>query len=260
MKERRVFTRYVAIGDSQTEGLGDGDDLRGHRGFADRLAEILAADGPGLLYANLAVRGRLADRVKAEQLEPALALRPDLVTVVAGMNDLVRPGFDAARVAAGLEEMFAALTASGATVVTVTFPDIGRISPMARRAVPRVLDLNARIREAAARHGALVLDTFPQAATVDPRLWSRDRLHAAPLGHSRIASGMADVLGVPGHADWAAPLPSLPPRSFVRRASVEVGWAANFLGPWAVRRIRGRSSGDGRTAKRPALIPVRPLA
>ena len=257
MTDRQTFTRYVAVGDSQTEGLGDGDDLLGYRGFADRLAEILAAGSPELLYANLAVRGRLAAGVKAEQLEPALALRPDLVTVMAGMNDLVRPGFDAARVAADLEEMFAALTAAGATVVTVTYPDIGRISPLARRAVPRVLDLNARIREAAARHGALVLDTFPQAATVDPRLWSQDRLHASPLGHARIASGMADVLGVPGHSGWAAPLPPRPARSAVSRAAAEVGWAATFLGPWAVRRIRGRSSGDGRVAKRPSPAPVR---
>ncbi|MFC7641632.1 SGNH/GDSL hydrolase family protein [Streptosporangium lutulentum] len=96
----RTFTRYVALGDSQTEGLGDGDDIRGYRGWADRLAEHLAEADPDLLYANLAVRGRLAAQVHAEQLGPALRLRPDLVTVMAGMNDLVRPGFDATEIAA----------------------------------------------------------------------------------------------------------------------------------------------------------------
>ncbi len=95
--------RYVALGDSQTEGVGDGDDTGGLRGWADRLAELLAHDRPGTLYANLAVRGRLAGQVRAEQLAPALALRPDLATVVAGFNDLLRPGFDADETAGHLE-------------------------------------------------------------------------------------------------------------------------------------------------------------
>lgn len=55
------YHRYVAIGDSQTEGVGDGDDRVGLRGWADRLAERLAAANPGLEYANLAVRGRMFD-------------------------------------------------------------------------------------------------------------------------------------------------------------------------------------------------------
>lgn len=123
-----TYMRYVALGDSQTEGLGDGDDVLGHRGWADRLAEHLARAGPGLLYANLAVRGRTAAQIRDEQLAAALELRPDLATVMAGMNDVIRPGFDAARVAGVLEEMFAALVGAGARVVTVTFPDIGRIA------------------------------------------------------------------------------------------------------------------------------------
>lgn len=82
---------YVALGDSQTEGVGDGDDVTGLRGWADRLAEHMARHNPGLVYANLAVRGRLAGQAHAEQLAPALALRPDVATVVAGVNDLLRP-------------------------------------------------------------------------------------------------------------------------------------------------------------------------
>jgi lysophospholipase L1-like esterase len=105
-------TRYVALGDSQTEGIGDGDEARGYRGWADRLAEILAEDNPEFAYANLAVRGRVTAQVKAEQLGPALSLKPNLATVTAGMNDLMRPGFDAARVVADVDEMFARLTAS----------------------------------------------------------------------------------------------------------------------------------------------------
>ncbi|MEY7978679.1 SGNH/GDSL hydrolase family protein, partial [Streptomyces pilosus] len=177
-----AYLRYVALGDSQTEGLGDGDDITGVRGFADRLAEHLARHEPSLQYANLAVRGRLAGQIHAEQLTPALALRPDLATVVAGVNDLLRPRFDADEVAAHLEAMFAALTAQGAHVATITIPDPARISPLARPLVPRVTALNERIREAARRHGVTVAETALHPVAGDARLWSSDRLHAGPLG------------------------------------------------------------------------------
>lgn len=253
------YERYVALGDSQTEGMGDGDDLVGLRGFADRLAEHLAVSGPGLRYANLAVRGRLATQVRAEQLEPALALRPDVASVMAGVNDLLRPGFDAARVAGELEAMFAALTAAGARVVTLTVPDIGRIAPLARPLAPRVTALNARIREAAGRHGVAVAETGLAGAATDPRMWGTDRLHASPLGHERIAAALAHALELPGSSDaWTRPLPPLAAPSAARRAAAELRWAGAFLGPWLGRRLRGRSSGDGRAAKRPLLLPLEP--
>ena len=259
------YTRYVALGDSQTEGLGDGDEESGLRGWADRLAEHLAeqraGEGRGVLYANLAVRGRLAGQVRAEQLAPALALRPDLATVVAGVNDLLRPGFDADEVAGHLETMFAALTAQGARVGTVTFPDVARMTPLARPIGHRILALNDRIRETAGRHGVAVVETSLHPVVTDPRLWSPDRLHASPLGHARIAAAVAHALGLPGSDDtWTQPLPPDPALpTGLRVVGAELRWAGSFLGPWLVRRMRGRSSGDGRQAKRPALLPVMEL-
>ncbi|MFJ3581844.1 SGNH/GDSL hydrolase family protein [Streptomyces sp. NPDC090127] len=251
------YERYVALGDSQTEGLGDGDDSTGLRGCADRLAELMAVGSPGLTYANLAVRGRQAGQVRAEQLGPALALRPDVATVVAGMNDLLRPRFDVDEVAGHLEAMFAELTARGARVATVTFPDAGRIIPLARPLGSRIVALNTRIREAAARHGVAVAETDRHPVVTDARLWSPDRLHASPLGHARIAAAVADALGLPGSDDsWTHPLPAGPPPSGPRRALDEARWIAAFLGPWIGRRLRGRSSGDGRAAKRPDLMAV----
>jgi lysophospholipase L1-like esterase len=203
-----AYARYVALGDSQTEGLADGDEASGYRGWADRLAEQLAAVNPDLRYANLAVRGRLAAQVRREQLGPALALRPDLATVMAGMNDLIRPGFNASEVTNHLEEIFTALTAAGAHVVTVTFPDITKIAPLARPLLPRVLDFNARIRDASARCGVTVIDTFPHTVVTDARMWSADRLHASPLGHARFAAAIARTLDLPGSDDtWTLPLP-----------------------------------------------------
>ncbi|MCD9879510.1 SGNH/GDSL hydrolase family protein [Streptomyces guryensis] len=256
------YLRYVAVGDSQTEGVGDGDDVRGLRGWADRLAEQIARESPGLLYANLAVRGRLAGQVRAEQLAPALELRPDLATVVAGLNDVLRPRFDADEVAGQLEAMFAALSGQGARVATVTFPDPGRIAPSARPLAPRVIALNARIREAAGRHGVAVADSWPHPAVADPRMWSADRLHASPRGHALIAAAVAHALDLPGSDDsWTRPLaPEAVARTGLRAVGAELRWAGAFLGPWVVRRMRGRSSGDGRQAKRPTLLPVTALA
>lgn len=251
------YLRYVALGDSQTEGVGDGDDIVGLRGWADRLAEHLTTVSPGLQYANLAVRGRVAGQVRAEQLEAALALRPDLATVVAGVNDLLRPRADVAQVAGHLEEMFAALTAAGAQVATLTIPDVGKIAPVARPIRARVSELNTLIRAAAARHGVAVAEIAQHPVATDPRLWSVDRLHASPLGHARIAAAVAQAIDLPRSDDaWTHPLPPQVLPAGWQSAGAELRWAAAFLGPWLGRRLRGRSSGDGRTAKRPQLLPL----
>ncbi|MEX0168265.1 SGNH/GDSL hydrolase family protein [Streptomyces sp. LMG1-1-1.1] len=252
------FSRFVALGDSQTEGLGDGDDTTGLRGWADRLAEHLGRDNPDLRYANLAVRGRVAGQVHAEQLAPALALRPDLATVVAGVNDLLRPRFDADETAGHLEAMFAALTAGGALVATLTFPDVTRVIPLARPVRHRLVALNERIRTAAHRHGVVVAEIGDHDVVSDLRLWSADRLHSGPLGHERIAAAVAQALALPGSDDsWTRPLPT-PPGHGTNGVARELRWAAEFLGPWLGRRLRGRSSGDDRTAKRPDLVPLAP--
>ena len=158
-----IYTRYVAIGDSQTEGLWDGDDSVGILGFADRLAAMLDALHPGLQYANLAVRGRRIRDVLDEQLPVALAMQPDLITSCVGMNDITRPGllFDSAL--ADLDLLHDRLAESGATVVTTTFPDIGQIVPVGRFLSSRVKRTNAAIAAAADRHGFRLVDLFTRA-------------------------------------------------------------------------------------------------
>ncbi|MCU1640306.1 MAG: lipolytic enzyme [Nocardia sp.] len=255
-----TYFRYVALGDSQTEGVGDGDDATGLRGWADRLAGQLATENPELLYANLAVRGRLAHQVHEQQLPAALALNPDIATVVAGANDILRPGCDLEVVVGHLESMFAALTAHGTVVATLTFPDLSRITPLARPVRHRIVELNERIRAAARPHGVYVAEIAGHDAALDPRQWSSDRLHCSSLGHQRIADAMAEALGLPGSDDaWTRPLPPGPRVDSLRAVTTELRWAAGFLGPWLGRRVLGRSSGDGRLPKRPALSPVAPL-
>ena len=247
------FERYVALGDSSTEGLGDPEG-----GWADRLAVRIARAQGQLDYANLAVRSRSAGEIAATQLAAAVAQRPDLATVVAGMNDLLRRDFDPARVAGEVGAMQRALIAGGATVVTLTLPDVSRRLRLGRGFADRTTALNIELRRVSAATGARLLDLEPHALVGDPRMWSEDRLHANAEGHARIAAAIAELLGMPDADDsWTQPLPPAPPRP--RRAVVvdDAAWVARHVAPWAWRKVRGRQAGDTVVAKRPTLTPVK---
>jgi lysophospholipase L1-like esterase len=249
----------VAIGDSSTEGLDDPDGRGGFRGWADRLADDVALASGSLLYANLAVRGRRTRRIRDEQLAAALALQPDLATLFTGTNDVMARDFDAAAVAADVDAMQVALAAAGATVLTFTLPDLSSVMPLARRLAPRLADLNDRLREVAARNGVRLVDFAAHPVAGDPRLWSEDRLHANSAGHARIASALAQALGLPGSdSSWSEPLPPAAAPGRIQRLRREAAWVRAFLLPWLWRHALGRSSGDGRHAKRPRLLPVEP--
>ena len=251
------IAHYVALGDSQTEGLLDPDGRGSYRGWADRFAEIIATTSPHLQYANLAVRGKLLGQIRHEQLAEAVALHPDLVTVMGGLNDLLRSSADVDRMLADLDHMLGAF--DEATVLTNTFPDVAAVSPLLRRVAPRVAAYNAGIREAAARHGTLLVDFAARGVGGDPRIWSPDRIHANPVGHALIAAAFADTLGLPGFAGWADPLPGAARTGRAARAGAELRWLGSTVVPWMIRHARGRSSGDGITAKRPRLVPVASL-
>jgi lysophospholipase L1-like esterase len=250
-----MYRRFVAIGDSTTEGLRDPYPNGAYRGWADRLAERLAQDEPELLYANLAVRGKLARQVREEQLPAAVALQPDLASVLSGLNDMLRRNCDTGAVIGHLDAMIGALRETGADVLTFTLPDPVPINPIAKSAAARLRHLNAAIRDLTAKHGALLVDLEAHPVASDRRLWDVDRLHANSDGHRRIADAAAHALGLEGaDASWTTEFPDpLTPRSRVSHAV----WAGRYLTPWIVRRLRGVSSGDGITPKRPTLERVR---
>jgi lysophospholipase L1-like esterase len=250
------FESYVAIGDSSTEGLDDPDGAGGFRGWANRLAERIAAAQGSLLYANLGVRGRRTRQIREEQLALATAMRPDLVTVFSGTNDVVARRFDAEAFGIDMAEMQRALVEGGATVLTFTLPDLTPVMPMARWLAPRVRALNESLRIVSAGTGAILVDFAAHPVASDPRLWSEDRLHANAAGHARIAAALAHALGLPGaDDDWMDPLPTVPPSTRRARLAAEVSWGRNYLVPWVWRHLRGRSSGDGLRPKRPILEP-----
>ncbi|MBX3087491.1 MAG: SGNH/GDSL hydrolase family protein [Cryobacterium sp.] len=251
MAQQHPWSRYVAIGDSFTEGIGDPEPRSpgGNRGWADRVAEVLSAKTDDFAYANLAIRGRLLQQIFDEQVEPALELRPDLVTVSAGGNDILRPGSDPDAIAEKLEEMIRELRRNNATVLLFNGPDIG-MTPVLRRTRGKVAIYNENVRALAQRQDAIVADMWSMRELKDPRMWAPDRLHFSPIGHHTIARMVLRSLGVENDLEPYKPEP-LPEKSW-RQARVEdIGWAKEYLLPWVVRRIRHQSSGDGITPKRP---------
>ena len=262
--EHRTF---VALGDSFTEGLEDDLGPAGrHLGWADRVAAALATREGGLRYANLAVRGRLLDQVVAEQVPAALALQPDLLSFHAGPNDVLRPGRDVDAVVVRYAEAVAGLRTAGVQVLLFTVIErAGGTGRTAARLAARFARFNSGVRRAAEGTGALVVDVGSVPALQDRRLWNEDRLHLAPEGHARVAAAVLEVLGVTDPALlggpvgwWREPLAvGVRPG---RRADLvaDVRWVRRHLTPWVLRRLRGRSSGDGLSPKHLELVDLVP--
>lgn len=251
------YRRYVAIGDSQTEGVGDGDDAAGLIGFADRLALRIDSLYPGLQYANLAVRGKRIRDVLDEQLPRALEMQPDLITVCAGMNDVTRPGRMFNQALADLDLLYFRLAESEATVVTTTFPNLAKLVPVGRLLASRVTRINHTIHTAAQRFGFGLVDLYAAAAMQDLETWSADRIHASTKGHILFADAAAEALKLPMcHHDWAESSGTTAQPSLAARGYAQLRWTQKILLPWIWHRLRGRPMGDGRTPKRPQLEPV----
>jgi lysophospholipase L1-like esterase len=257
MAETHPWRRYVALGDSFTEGIGDPEpgSPGGHRGWADRVAEVLSEHVEDFSYANLAVRGKLIQQIIDEQLDAAIALKPDLITLSAGGNDVIRPGADPDRIAEKLDGAVARLAETGATLVIFTGTDVA-FSPVLNRIRGRIAIYNENIRKVAQRYDALVADQWALTEIQDARMWDRDRLHLAPLGHHTVARMVLATLGVENDLQPRKPEP-LPVRTWRKARTEDLVWAREYFVPWVIRRIRRVSSGDHILPKRPEAVPYR---
>lgn len=249
----------MALGDSFTEGVGDPSPTapNGWLGWADRLAGALATQTPDFTYANLAIRGRKLPGILAEQLEPAIALKPDLVSIHGGGNDLLRPNIDIDALAASYDEAIGRLAASGAHVMMFTVADPGLNSAI-KLIRGRTAIFNEWIREIAETHHATLVDTWRMRGWKVAEVMDVDRLHLNPVGHQNIAIAALDALGV-DHDLQPLPIAEAPVLTRREQRAVDIAWAKDHLAPWLKRRITGRSSGDGVTAKYPVLTSLNPV-
>jgi lysophospholipase L1-like esterase len=254
------FDSYVALGDSFTEGLNDPLPDGSFRGWADRLAEILAGGRSGFQYANLSLRGKMLDEILDEQLPIALELKPDLVTLCAGGNDIIVPGADVDAVAQRLEEGVAKLREAGIPVLMFNGPDTKVLSVMSVLR-GKVAIYNTHLWAIAERYGARVVDLWAMGPLHDRRAWSDDRLHFSPEAHRRIALKSAEALGIPVDGDWREPWPEeMVPSRWIDSRRSDLTWTKVYLLPWIRRQLKGQSMGDGLSPKRPQLSPLVPLA
>ena len=247
--------RYVALGDSFTEGLGDEDTTLPNqvRGWADRVAEQLALARPeGTFgYANLAIRGKKMKQILAEQIDAAVALDPTLVTIYAGINDILRPKVDIDAMIAKYSGGLAKLAATGARVLVFTGFDASS-SKVFAGIRGRTAVYNELVREAAENTGAELVDYWRFREYNDWRLWGVDRMHMSTPGHVNMANRVLEALGETARI----PMPELPPipvKTTAESLRDNATWTKEYVGPWIGRRLRGVSSGDNLSARWPQL-------
>jgi len=248
--------RFVAVGDSFTEGVGD-VDLRlpnDCRGWADRVAEELARHQPQAQYASLALRGRRLRQIVVEQLEPALAMAPTLVSFHAGGNDLLGARLDMRMLVRGFEDAVARIADSGAHVLLFTEYNVP-LSPVLEPLKLRTAVFNKHIRRISAAYGTLLVDHWCFEKYQDRRMWAPDRLHMSGIGHEYMAKKVLEVLGAT-HSLAAPVLGALQPRSRAEIMTDDAAWLRRDVAPWLSRRFRGVSSGDHLSSRWPALMPV----
>ncbi len=248
--------RFVAVGDSFTEGVGD-TDLRlpnDCRGWADRVAEELARHRPQTQYANLALRGRRLRQIVVEQLEPALAMAPTLVSFHAGGNDLLGARLDMRLLVRGFEDAVARIAQTGAQVLLFTEYNVP-LSPVLEPLKLRTAVFNKHIRRISAAYGTLLVDHWCFEKYQDRRMWAPDRLHMSGIGHEYMAKKVLEVLGA-AHSLGSAVLGPLQPRTRAEIVADDAAWLRRDVAPWLSRRFRGVSSGDHLSARWPAVLPA----
>lgn len=250
------WQRYVAMGDSFTEGMNDVQADGSLRGWADRLALALAAEQPELLYANVAVRGNRVADVVERQVEQVRALRPDLVTLAIGVNDMLRPKWDAQACVAGVEYAVAQVRREGADVLLVSFGDPRPRSRTLGAIARRIAAYGQQLRRIAIEQQTFLVDYWGVPSFNDERCWSSDRLHLSPSGHAVAALAALDTLGR-GDSTWRGPLPregAAPTYGFLARRARDAAWFTRDVAPWATRKVV-RSKED-RVCRRPQYAPM----
>lgn len=248
-----TFTRFIVCGDSFSEGMSDEIVDDQYRGWADRMADVMAHQSPEFTYANFAIRGKLIHQVASEQVPNALAFvtGPEtLFSFHAGANDVLRPNYKPESALPLYAQTVRKIAASGATVLLFTVLERtdrqGRTAELWAR---RFSEFNKNVRAVADEVGAIVADANEEGLLSDRRFLADDRLHLNEIGHDRVAQGILEKIGLPYATNWREPLPPAPKLSQRHRYKSNLAWLLTFFLPWLWRRVRGRSSGDGRSSK-----------
>lgn len=249
------YKRLIVCGDSYSEGMSDVVINGQYRGWADRIADGMAQEVPGFTYANLAIRGKLLKQVIDDQLPVAIGYitGPDtLLSFHAGANDALRPGYKPEVAQALYAEAVRRVAATGVTLMLFTVLErTGNTGRGSEVWAARFNEFNKIVRTVGAEVGAIVVDANSESFFSDNRFLAFDRLHLNAEGHNRVAQALLEKLGYQYDPSWRIPLPAAEPAPWIKKRLISVIWFLTFVLPWIWRRLRGKSSGDGRAAKYP---------
>lgn len=249
------YKRLIVCGDSYSEGMSDEIINGQYRGWADRIADVMAQEEPEFTYLNLAVRGKLLKQVIDGQLPVAIGYvtGPDtLLSFHAGANDALRPSYKPEVAQALYAEGVRRAAATGATLMLFTV--LERTGNSGRGSdvwAARFSEFNKIVHVVGTEVGAIIVDANSETFFSDNRFLAFDRLHLNTEGHNRVAQALLEKLGYQFDASWRIPLPPAPKPSWLSRQISSTIWFFSFGLPWIWRRLRGKSSGDGRSAKYP---------
>lgn len=249
--------RYVAIGDSFTEGVGDELPDGRVRGWADLVAQGWAdASGEPVEYANLAIRGKLVRPIVEEQLEPALALKPTHLSFNGGGNDMLRPRTSLSSVVDAFVHVLERCDEEGVQLIILSGANPSGQLPMGRLVQRRgdLLSLGV-VKRLADRDDVVRAFNWPDRELSTPEYWSPDRLHMNARGHHRVAARVLTAVGQEPPTAWWS-LPAIPDAASLRGAA----YYREHVGPWVQRRLTGTSSGDNREPKHPVWATIDPSA
>ncbi|MFI6865607.1 SGNH/GDSL hydrolase family protein [Nocardia sp. NPDC050406] len=192
------WRRFAVIGDSTAAGVGDPWPGYETLPWPDRVVRTLRTAHPEVEYLRTAVLGATIARVRDTQLARVLEFQPDLVHVSCGGNDLFLPDADLATVERELDELCAALTASGAQLSMFTLSDAftGRL----RSLRPRFVAFAELTRRLAHRHHAVLTDLWEHPARLRRDWLSADRIHLTMAGQAVVATEVTKSLARHAHS------------------------------------------------------------
>ncbi len=249
------YKRLIVCGDSYSEGMSDEFINGQYRGWADRIADVMSQEVPGFTYVNLAVRGKLLKQVIDDQLPVAIGYvtGPDtLLSFHAGANDALRPGYKPEVAQEIYAQAVRRAAASGATIMLFTVLErTGNTGRGSDVWAARFGEFNKIVRKVGAEVGAIVNDANNESFFSDNRFLAFDRLHLNAEGHNRVAQALLEKLEYNFDPSWRIPLPPAQPTPWIKKRLITAIWFFTFALPWIWRRLRGKSSGDGRVAKYP---------
>ncbi|MEC0093493.1 SGNH/GDSL hydrolase family protein [Paenibacillus macquariensis] len=192
-----MWKHFVALGDSFTEGIGDTVEGAELKSWVDRFAHLHT---PELQYTNLAKRGLVTHEVRLKQLEQALALQPDLVSLIAGANDILKGRWNRDEYKTDMELMINRLHKSGADIIIANLPDftVRLPLPVEQQHVVKaqLIEANEIIQSLSNEYKLYHIDCWNHPMAKDNTLWSKDLIHPNSRGYRVIAETIFNHVSV----------------------------------------------------------------